>query len=115
MTIMKEAVPLDEWERMDKGLSSKPKMKVLKPDPEPPEVPNRIEFKSINLNKVIQIEAVRKNIVKNEEGMRFIGFDVSIEVKDSGPLRGWILEGDLRKLLPYVRDNTDDAILGSIF
>ena len=112
--IPKDAIPLEEFERMEQGLPPRPKKKVIRPEPEFPRVENRIEFVDIPLEKLVRIEGIRKNILKNSEGVRFIGFDIELELKDSKPLTGWILEGDLYQLLPFVREKTDQVLLHSI-
>ena len=114
--IMKDAIPREDWTRIDKGLAPLPKKKVERPDPIPPKVENQIQFKDVPIEKLVRIQAVKKRIVKNEEGARFIGYDAIIEVKDSKPLTGWFLEGDMMKLkkFPVIAENTDARLLGSI-
>ena len=66
------------------------------------------------MDKVVRINAVRKNVLRNKEGVIFIGYDVEIELKDSKPLQGWLLEGDLISFVPLIREKTDQVILHSI-
>ncbi len=112
--IPKDAIPLEDWERIEQGLSPLPKKREIRPEPEFPKVENRIDFESIPLDKVMRINAVRKNVIKNKEGVRFIGYDIEIELKDLKPLQGWLLEGELVRLVPLIREKTDQAMLHSI-
>ena len=114
MTIPRDAIPLEDFLRMQKGLPPRPEKKIVRVEPEFPKVENRIEFESIPLDKVVRINAIRKNALRNKEGVIFIGYDVEIELKDSKPLQGWIEEGCLRKLIPLIREKTDQLILHSI-
>ena len=115
MPIPREAIDLEDWKRMDKGLPPRKKAKVVIPEPKNPVVPNQINFVEIPLDKVVRLEAVRRNVIKNDDGVRFLGYDVIIEMKDSKSKTGWLLEGDLVRLLPHVRDLTDESILNSIY
>ena len=106
----------EEYKRWEAGLPPLPKKKVVREEPEFPKVENQIRFESIPLDKLVRIEAIRKHVLKNPEGAHFIGFDIEIEIKDSESLAGWIGEGDLYKLLPFIRQKgeTDQALLHSI-
>ena len=42
--IPKDAIPLDDWERMQKGLPPRPEKKIVRVEPEFPKVENRIEL-----------------------------------------------------------------------
>ena len=115
MVIMKEAIDLEDWELIDQGKPPRKKVKPIIPEPKFPTIPNRIIFAEIPLGKVVRIEAVRRNVIKNDDGVRFLGYDLIIQMKDSKSKNGWMVEGDLMKLLPHVRDLTDESILNSIY
>jgi len=114
MGIPREAIDKADFDRMERGLPPRPKPKIIRPEPKFPVVPNRIEFLKLPLEKLIRIEAIRRRVIRNEEGVSFLGYDIQIEVRDGKPLQGWIEEGDLVRLLPHVRDLTDEAILDNI-
>lgn len=114
MVIPRDAVDLEDFERAERGLAPLPKKKIIRQVAEFPKVENQIKFQSIPLAKVVRIEAIRRNTVKNKDGAHFIGYNIEIEMKDSKSLQGWIMEGDLYKCLPYLREKTDQAILHSI-
>ncbi len=111
---LREAIPLEDFERMEKGLPPLPKKKEIRPDPEPPMVENRIEFESIPLDKAVRLTRVREHSQRNKDGVIFIGYDIELELKDSRPLQGWVDEGTLIKLIPLIRERTDQAILHSV-
>ena len=115
MGIPREAIDLEDWKRMDKGLPPRKKAKVVISEPKNPVVANQINFVEIPLDKVVRLEAVRRNVIKNDDGVRFLGYDLIIQMKDSKSKNGWMVEGDLMKLLPHVRDLTDESILNSIY
>jgi len=114
--IPKDAIPLEEWERMQKGLPPLPEKKVVRPEPELPEIKNRVNFEDIPIEKLLRIQAVKKRIVKNQDGVRFIGYDAIIERREGKPLAGWFQEGIMEQLrrMPVIKENTDARILGSI-
>ncbi len=115
MTIPKDAMTLEDYERYEKGLPPLPKKKIERPDPIPPKIEN-LKFDDLPIEKLVRIQAVRKKILKNAEGVNFIGFDAIIEIKDSKPLTGFFFEGDMEKLkrLPVIAENTDARLLQSI-
>lgn len=116
MVIPRDAVTLENFKRSEAGLAPIPEKKVPREEPEFPKVENQIKFESIPLDKVVRIEAIRKNVVKNFEGVRFIGYDIEIEVDGSESLQGWLMEGDAIRLkkLPWVREKTDMRLLDVI-
>jgi len=114
MTIPRDAIPLEGFERMQKGLPPRPEKKIVRVEPEFPKFENRIEFEKLPLDKLARITGIRKNVLRNKDGVHFIGYDIEIEVKDSKPIQGWIGEGDLIRLIPFVREKTDQALLHSI-
>ncbi len=114
MVIPIDAVDKEDFDRAERGLPPRPKAKVIRKEPEFPQINNRIEFAKLDLKKVVRIEAIRKNVLKNKDGARFIGFDIIIEISDGKPLEGWMMEGDLFSLLPFVREKTDQVILQNV-
>jgi len=112
--IPKDAIPLEDFLRMEKGLPPRPKKKIVRVEPEFPKVENRIEFEKLPLDKLAGITGIRKNVLRNKDGVHFIGHDIEIEVKDSKPIQGWIGEGDLIRLIPLIREETDQLLLHSI-
>lgn len=57
MALYRDALPLEDWKRIDKGLPPRPKKKVIRQEPEFPQIPNRIEFVKIPLDKLEQTGA----------------------------------------------------------
>ncbi len=116
MTIPRDAIPLEDFERMEQGLPPRPKKIVVRPEPEMPKIENQINFADIPIEKLLRIQAVKKRIVKNWEGVRFIGYDAIIELREGKPLTGWFQEGTMEQLrrMPVIKENTDARLLGSI-
>jgi hypothetical protein len=113
--MLNEAVSKENWERMEKGLPPlKPKNVVL-PDPPKPVISNELKLTDIPPNCDIQLDHAQRNTVRNEEGLRFIGFDVTItctpkkkkpgkpptgSIDEPVTISGWMEEGTF---LSFVR------------
>lgn len=78
MPLMEEAIPLEDFERQRRGLPPLKKKVEKKPEPEKPEIKNEIKFEDIPLDSFMELEYAKPNTLKNKEGTRFIGYDVSI-------------------------------------
>ena len=126
MPLMTEAMDKEDWERMDKGLPPLPKKKIIRPEPKMPNVENRIMFADIPLDKFEKLISARRRSIKNDEGMRFIGMDIVIELKkgpgrppkteveeksESRVISGWMIEGDWTKLYFKIRDKVDFKVI----
>lgn len=102
MPIMREAIDKEDFDRKEKGLSPRPKKKIVMPDPEAPMVEKRMTIKDIPIEDLMSFTEEKKT-VSNREGVKFIGFDVIIRLRDKKPLLGWMAEKDvlqLRQLVP---------------
>ena len=128
MSLMKEAMTQANWERAEKGL---PPFKVVKqgrPEPEKPQVENEIKFEDIDIKLFASLESAKRQTIKNAEGIRFIGFDVSISMYQKGAfgrpkeiekgvlappenLTGWMIEGEFLKLLRTCREKINSQVI----
>ena len=102
MPVMKDAIDKEDWERQEKGLKPRPKPKVEMPDPEAPAVEKYLKLKDIPIEDLVSFSEERR-VVPNREGVKFIGFDVIIRLKDQPAISGWMSEKDvlqLQKLVP---------------
>ena len=97
MGIMKEAIDKEDWERAQKGLKPRPKPPKVMPKYDMPKVPNHITLDQIPIAEVIGFYSAPRT-VKSAEGVRFIGHDVTLNIKDKKPVNGWMTDGDLIKL-----------------
>ena len=121
MAIMQEAMTKANFERAEKGLPPFKPKKVVRPEPEKPEVENEIKFSDIKSNDFIELTEAKRNTVKNAEGVRFIGFDVVMKLKQKGPfgrpkkmengepagpkiVTGWMAEGNFLELMRTFRE-----------
>ena len=106
--IPRDAVELEDWKLADQGLPVPKKPKVVRPDPEPPHVPNQLKFEDIPQGEIRDISArgrSLKNAVRNAEGQIFVGMDVSVAVGDK-VFEGWMAEKDfllLKRRIPPER------------
>ena len=126
--MMKEAMTQANWDRAEKGLPPlKPKV-VPRPEPEKPEIENEIKFKDIKSDDFIDLVEAKRNVVRNLEGMRFIGYDVVIKLKQKGPfgrpkktengepagpkiITGWMDEGNFLELTRTFRETIRPQVI----
>jgi len=117
MVIPIEAVSKEDFERMEKGLPPLPKKKIVRPEPELPEIPNRIEFDKIPVDKVKRIVKVSQpERLRNKEGNIFIAYRIELEMGDGSLLDGYAFEGDAIRIrkLPWIRENSDARVIDII-
>jgi len=129
MLIMQEAMGKEDWERAEKGLPIIPKMKIKRPEPERPKIENEIKFDDIPINDFVELEYARRKTIKNSEGARFIGYEVSMVLgfkrKQGRPkesekeqisgepktLSGWMGEGDFLSLVRTCRKKINQQVI----
>jgi len=126
MAIMQEAMTKANFERAEKGLPPFKPKKVVRPKPEKPEIQDEITFKDIT--GFIKLLRAERKVIKNAEGIRFIGFSVEIELegkkkpgrpkeseKEIPPeprvLEGWMCEGDFLKLVRTYRKEINSQVI----
>lgn len=124
-----------DWDRMEKGLPPSKVKKVARPEPERPKVQNEIKFEDIPIDDFVELEYARRNSVRNNDGMRFIGYDVSIILNGNAPLKrkpgrpvtkviekeevsnepktlvGWMQEGDFLSLVRNCRKKINPQVI----
>jgi hypothetical protein len=99
MPIMQEAVPKEDWERMEKGLPPINRKPEPRPDPENPKVDDQISLKKIDFQRLIS--AKRENR-RNKDKVLFIGFSVRMEIKEGAGVKslgGWVPEAEWLEFL----------------
>lgn len=117
-----EAIDREDWERQDKGLPPLPKKKTVIQAQKEPDVDDQIKFDDIPLDRFEKLISARRRSIANEQGARFVGYDVKIELKGkrkagrpkedaeeprSEILSGWMIEGNWLKLYRHIRDKID--------
>jgi len=113
MPLMNEAMPKEEWERMQRGEKTNRPKPIPRTEPTFPKVKDLIKFEDIPLTEFDKVMNAKMRRIRNEEGVNFIGYDVTILLKgkrgagrpkedESEPsprtLTGWMIEGDYEKL-----------------
>jgi len=113
--VMNEAMPREEWEKMDRGEKIRRSKPIPRGEPVPPKVPDLLKFDDIPLAEFEKIINAKMRRVQNEDKVHFIGYDVIIQLKPKrGPgrpkegeetvelpsriLKGWLIEGEYEKL-----------------
>jgi len=102
MTLPRDAIELEDFQLIEKGFPPRSRVKVRKPEPEPPHVLDRVKFESIPLSPIVDFEA-RGRAVKNDEGMMFTGFNFSVTFEGGEIISGWLPENEflqLKKRIP---------------
>jgi len=128
MPLMQEAMSREEWERKELGLPPLKKKKVERPDPVFPKVDKLLSFKEVPLDRFVRLISVKRNNIKNKDGVSFIGYDaemeIKVEVKSQKPLdkilseegktyilSGWFPEGEWMQFLRNMRSRIDLSML----
>ncbi|HKZ45103.1 MAG TPA: hypothetical protein VJ343_00165 [archaeon] len=125
MPLMQEAVSRVDWELMEQGKKPKKRPQIIRPEPERPELKSEIKFTDIPAERFKKLDSAIKNIIKNKEGMRFIGYDVLIslgrpdnmiaitdeEKKAPKSMSGWMDEGNFLQLVRTFRKKIDVQVI----
>ncbi len=94
--VMQEAVDQEDFDRMDKGLPPKKKVPVVIPEAKPLMKKSVILYSDITEDfrkKIVGISAFMKN-EKNEEGISFTGYEVTLKFEDKSSVTGWMANKD---------------------
>ena len=131
--MQQEAMAKTDWERRDAGLPPIKVKKIKRPDPEKPVIENEIKFDDIPVNDFMELEYARRKTIKNAEGVRFLGFEVSMILTPSAQLKrkpgrpskeekeevstepktltGWMSEGDFLTLVRNCRKKINPQVI----
>ena len=127
MALMQEAMSKDDFERKERGLPPIKRVIAKRQEPLKPEIENEIKFQDIH--DFIELESAKRKSMQNAEGMRFVGFEVSIIIdykrkagrpkeseKDeiqTGPktLSGWMMEGEFLTLVRTFRKQINPQVI----
>jgi len=130
MPIMSEAISKENWERIDKGLPPIPEKKIVKLEPEFPSIDNVIKFSDINLDEFDELKNANRKIIKNKDGVSFLGYEMTVSFKPPKRppgrlpkgqsadkfkigriLGGWMPEGEFFKFYYKVRDKIQPNVI----
>ncbi len=124
MPLMNEAVSKENFELMERG--QRPKKPTVEPksDPAMPVIEQIVKVSDIRENYTVKLEQAFRSTKKNVDGVRFIGFEVLIELspiipKERGPgrppeqktLMGWMQEGEFLSLLRKYSKQIDRQVI----
>lgn len=99
---MKSAVGEEDFRLWDEGKRSVKSLPKTHPEPKDPEIDRILTLDMIDIDKISLGLSGRRKVKRNPEGMRFIGFDVSLKMKTGKDVEGWMPESDylnLRRIL----------------
>jgi len=100
--IPKEAIPKADFDRQERGLPPKEKLKIVRVEPKPPVVPDEIKFEDVPEGEIFEFSA-RSRTEKNKAGTRFCGYTIFLETRDGKILEGWLPGGEFEKLRARIR------------
>lgn len=109
--VPKEAMDAEDFERWQKDLPPRKKEVPVIPDPEFPKVENMLSLDKIKLENISTVLEGRRKGIRNKEGVMFIGFNVTLKMKDESfkddkgnvktkageTISGWMTAGDFHK------------------
>jgi len=111
---MKEAVSEGDFEIWDKGGKLPKKVTPSPLEPTPPKIDKVIRFDKIKLDELEGAPSSKIKTVRNDDGVMFIGFDISLEMKDGKRITGWMPEADYTEFRRIVtregKINTDNMV-----
>jgi hypothetical protein len=118
MALMRESMSKEDFDRAEQGLPPIKRTVAPRPEPEPPDVKERILFKDIPLDMFSRLLNARFRSMRNKDGMRFTGFDVEIELsikegkeEHTETLRGWMPETEWLLFLRNARSKIDYKVV----
>ena len=101
---MREAVDMEDYKLWQQGRPPRKKVVPVIPQPEQPKVKNLVQRDKIKLDEVIGAAKGRRKVIMNKDGCKFMGFEVSLPMKNGQTVVGWMPEADyidIRHLLYY--------------
>lgn len=124
MPIMNEAVSKEDFDLLERGIKPAKKKVTPRPEPEMPVIEQIVKVADIPENYTVKLEQAFRSIKKNKDGMRFIGYDVVIQLMPVPPeekkagrppepktLTGWMIEGEFMALLRKYSKQIDRQVI----
>ena len=127
--MLQEAMSKEDWEMLEKGIRPKKKARTPRPEPAKPIIENEVKVSDIPEGYSLKLEQAFKKVIQNVDGIRFIGYEVLIELtpipKKRGPgrpkedevapepktLMGWMIEGEFLALNRKFRKEIDQQVI----
>jgi len=107
--IPNEAIPLDDWQRAERGERPRAVPKEVKPEPEPPVVADEITFADIPEGEIFEFSA-RGRTEKNAERQRFTGYTIYLETREGKVIEGWMPENEFQKLKQRIQSECSEFL-----
>jgi hypothetical protein len=107
--MQKEAMTKENFDRVEKGLAPLKPVKIVRPDAAEPKMEDRIKLSDIKGE--IKLEYAGRYNRKNDEGVLFVGYCVTIKLmkKDPVTLEGWMIEGEFKEFVRHFSDQIDQS------
>ena len=100
----KEALSQEDFENWDSGKRVKKEPPKVQDDPKRPKVADIIPLGKIKPEDVKGAPSGRIKTIRNEDGVMFTGYNVTLQLKDGKTVTGWMEDGlylELRRLLSF--------------
>jgi hypothetical protein len=95
---MREATDIEGYQAWDKGQRIPKAPSPEMPEPKPPKVENLLPLSKIKLENVVAVPRGKHRIIRNEEGYIFLGFDITVAMKDGTSVSGWMPSKDFHDM-----------------
>jgi hypothetical protein len=109
MVLRRESMTEANYQRWERGLPPIKETQPKKEDPALPIVTGQLRLDDIP-NEPMRDIGVRRHNVKNEEGMRFIGYDLCLVFEGGESVEGWLLEADFEQLKRRIPQERSDLL-----
>jgi len=99
---MKTALSEEDYNLWDEGKRPVKVPAPVHPEPKLQKAGKILSLDKIKLDKVSLAVTGRRNIKQNKDGVRFIGFNVALQMKEGKDVEGWMPEADyieMRRIL----------------
>jgi len=96
--VMKTAVNTEDYKLWNEGKRPRKKVKPSRPEPKAPKVDNSIKLDKIKTNELVSVTKGRRHVIRNEDGVMFMGYDVGYQIEGQKAVEGWMSEADYVKL-----------------
>ena len=118
MPLQREAMTKANFDRSEQGLPPLKEVKVVRPDDVMPDAEDELKALDVTAGEDIKFDiklghATRVNR-RNEDGVLFIGYDVSIDViskDDTTTMKGWMVEGEFQQFVRNHRKQIDQQVI----
>lgn len=104
----------ENFDRSEQGLPPLKKVKVVRPDDVKPDTEDELLASDVKSGCDVKLERASRVSRRNEDGVLFIGYDVSIDMITDGDtitMKGWMVEGEFMQFVRNHRKQIDQQVI----